>query len=86
MKKFIFSAVAMIAFVGSSMAADVAEKEKEVEKVDYAVVAIAALDAADPNNTMTQKQSNAFYQSQYNACIKSTGQTVHKVDNSVQQN
>jgi hypothetical protein len=33
MKKFMFSAIAMIAFVGSSMAADVAEK-KEVVTVE----------------------------------------------------
>jgi len=86
MKKVIFSAIAMIAFVGSSMAADIAEKEKEADKVDCVKVAIAALDAADPNNTMTPKQSNAFYQGQYNACIKTTGQSIHSVDNSVQQN
>ena len=30
MKKFIFSAVAMIAFVGSSMASDIAEKEVRI--------------------------------------------------------
>ena len=31
MKKFIFSAVAMIAFMGSSMANDIAEKEVAME-------------------------------------------------------
>jgi hypothetical protein len=75
MKKVIFSAVAMIAFVGSSIANTVAiEEEKVVAQVDCVNVAIAALDAADPNNTMTQSQSDAFYQGQYNACIKSTNQ------------
>ena len=51
----------MIAFVGSSVAADVDEKEKEVQEVDCNAVASVALDAADPNNTMTQRQTYAFY-------------------------
>ena len=75
----------MIAFVGSSVAADVAEKEKEVQEVDCNAVASVALDAADPNNTMTQRQTYAFYQGQYDACIKSTGQAIPKISNSIQQ-
>lgn len=81
MKKVIFSVIAMVAFVGSSMANSIAtEEEKEAEKVDCVSVAIAALDAADPNNTMTIRQANAFYQGQYNACIKSTNQVVHSIN------
>lgn len=65
----------MIAFVGSSMANTVAiEGEKVVVQVDCVSVAMAALDAADPNGTMTIAQAHNFYQGQYNACIKSTNQ------------
>ena len=73
MKKFMFSAIAMIAFVGSSMANNSAiEEEKEAGKVNCATVAMAALDAADPKHTMTSHEAGLFYQGQYDACIKST--------------
>jgi hypothetical protein len=75
MKKVMFTAIAMIAFVGSSMANTmVLEEEKKTEPVDCVAVATAVLDAADPNNTMTQKQAFDFYQGQYNAWLCS----IHK--------
>jgi hypothetical protein len=73
MKKVMFSAVAIIVFVGSSMASDNAvEGKKKAQEVDCVAVAIAALDAADPNHTMTQAQADRFYQGQYTACINTT--------------
>jgi hypothetical protein len=82
MKKFMFSAIAMIAFVGSSMAADIADEEekKNGETVDCVAVATAALDAADPNNNWGSARAARFYLGQYGACIKSTGQRTQKVN------
>jgi hypothetical protein len=82
MKKFMFSAVAMIAFVGSSMAADIVaeEEKKNSETVDCVAVAGAALDAADPNNNWSTERAARFYLGQYDACIKSTGQRTQTVN------
>ena len=67
MKKLLFSAIALVAFSGVSMANTIEEERT----IDCVQVAIAALDAADPNNTMTNVQAHNFYQAQYNACEKS---------------
>ena len=73
MKKFMFTVIAMIAFVGSSMANTIEIEElKSSTPIDCMAVAAAALDVADANNTMTPIQAGLFYQGQYDACIKST--------------
>jgi hypothetical protein len=76
MKKFMFSAVAMIAFVGSSMAST-----SEVRKVEVLVVektcaekAMDYLDARDPNNVMTSSQAHEVYTSYYSGCVNATKQ------------
>lgn len=77
MKKLFFTAIVLVAFSGVSMASVVevkVEKDVPVLNVDCVKVAIAALDAADPNNGMTQEQVNEFFQGQLNACYKSTKQ------------
>jgi hypothetical protein len=77
MKKLFFTAIALVAFSGISMASTVevkVEKDMPVLNVDCVKVAIAALDAADPNNEMTQAQADKFFQGQLNACYKSTKQ------------
>ena len=76
MKKLFFSAVALVAFSSVSMGNTLEvsltdELSIQPREIDCVAVAIAALDAADPNNTMTQAQANAFYQAQYNDCEKS---------------
>jgi hypothetical protein len=75
MKKVIFSAIAMIAFVGSSVANTVeVEKEKiaveeiatDCKKYASAAVKIETLAAEQP---MTQSQYAATYSSYYNFCV-----------------
>lgn len=76
MKKLFFSAVALVAFSSVSMGNTIVDKEEEkvTVNVDCIAVAIAALDAADPNNTWSSTRANSFYQGQLNACYKSTKQ------------
>ena len=81
MKKLFFTAIALVAFSGVSMASNI-EITDENPPVDCVAVAIAALDAADPNNQMTSLQAHNFYQGQYDACIKST--TTKPVVKSIQ--
>ena len=76
-----FSAIAMIAFVGSGMAGNtVVEVEKKAENVDCVKVAMVAYNAADTSGTWSIVKANKFYQGQYNACIKSTSQLVHSTN------
>lgn len=88
MKKFIFSAVAMIAFVGSSMASDIAEKQiviNEVIKVSNTYnlfvgpkenfcyrVAADALDSIASDIPMSDVEANNFYQTAFKICMKKT--------------
>ncbi|MEM0542270.1 hypothetical protein WFZ85_06555 [Flavobacterium sp. j3] len=64
--------MALVAFSSVSMGNTIEVEEEKA--VDCIAVAVAALDAADPNNQWTTSQSNAFYQGQLNACYKSTKQ------------
>ena len=68
----------MIAFVGSCMANTVAVDEKKATEVDCAAVACAALAAADPNDEMSSTEAHNFFQGQFDACAKSTGQVGKK--------
>ena len=77
MKKLFFTAIALVAFSGISMASVVevkVEKDVPVLKVDCVKVAIAAMDAADPNNVFTHEQAYEFFQGQLHACYKSPKQ------------
>jgi hypothetical protein len=74
MKKLFFTAIALVAFSVVSMAKTGDSKtviELPLIEIDCIKVAIAALDAADPNNEMSPVQANTFYQAMYNACEKS---------------
>lgn len=86
MKKFMFSAVAIIAFVGSSMANDIALREVELEdsiqlfdanldfigpKEDFCYnVAADALDSFGTNVLMSATEANNFYQTAFKICMK----------------
>ena len=64
-----FTAIALVAFSSVSMANTI--EIEEVREINCVDVAIAALDAADPNNTMTNVQAHNFFQGQYDACERS---------------
>jgi hypothetical protein len=64
-----FTAIALVAFSSVSMANTI--EIEEVREINCVDVAIAALEAADPNNTMTNVQAHNFFQAQYNACERS---------------
>ena len=80
MKKFMFSAIAMIAFVGSSMAntSEIKELSLEVESnlvvlancSQYAMAA-TLIETSASQTPMTQQQFNAAYTSNYNFCVNS---------------
>jgi hypothetical protein len=71
MKKFMFSAVAMIAFVGSSMASTI---EGELELADPPTIAgciakaMAHLDAISAYSTMTDRQILAEFNKKFDEC------------------
>jgi hypothetical protein len=70
MKKVIFSAIAMIAFVGTSMA-----NASEIKKSEVFLVvktceekAMDYLDARDPNNVLTSTQAHEIYTAFLSGC------------------
>jgi len=76
-----FSAIAVVAFVGSGMAGNtVVEVEKKAENVDCVKVAMAAYNAADPSGTWSIVKTNHFYQGQYTSCTKTTKQVSQDVN------
>ncbi|WP_432672640.1 hypothetical protein [Flavobacterium sp. SM2513] len=65
MKKFMFSAIAMIAFVGSSMASDIAEKEVVIEDLKEVLIL--------ESSTFTVESSSTVLEASYgspSACIQ----------------
>ena len=64
----------MVAFSGAAMAntGEVKEDKEKVVFTDCIAVAIAATDAADPDNKWTSEQTNTFYQGMLNACAATT--------------
>lgn len=78
MKKLIFSAIAMVAFMGSSMANESQKncskkksnikREKILKKVNCHQVAMAYLDAVDPDYSLSQAQVDLAYQIAYGTC------------------
>lgn len=73
-----FTAIAVVAFVGSSMANESQKnsrkkipnikKEKILKKVNCHQVAMAYLDAVDPDYTLGQAQVDFAYQIAYGMC------------------
>jgi F420-dependent methylenetetrahydromethanopterin dehydrogenase len=71
MKKVIFSAIAMIAFVGSSMAADIAIEDElaDSSKIEVCVAqAMAYLDENCLYDSMTDKQLLAVFNREFDKC------------------
>lgn len=72
MKKFMFSAIAMIAFVGSSMASDIAEKDVELMSNDYNSCIQEAIFKVNEDEIMfgclTPTQYEFLLQSYYRKC------------------
>jgi len=78
-----FSAIAMIAFVGSSMAntSEVKKAEVLVEEKTCQEKAMDYVEARDPNNLMTNAQLHEIYSAYYTGCVNAT---KGKVSNSLQ--
>ena len=74
MKKIIFSAIAMIAFVGSSMANNAAVREEKIKLEDIATdckkyaAAAVKVETIAAEQPMTQSEFAAAYTSYYNFC------------------
>jgi hypothetical protein len=79
MKKLLFTALAVVAFSGVSVAGtkEIKVVEQKVLFTDCVAVAIVATETADPESEWTAAQTNAFYQGIYDAC--QTSQPKDKV-------
>jgi hypothetical protein len=80
MKKFMFSAIAMIAFVGSSMAAavnsDIAFFNKEVAQDECVNKAYAYMEIRDPEGKLDAVTYHNIYQAFLQGCFEGSGRTT----------
>jgi hypothetical protein len=70
MKKFMFSAVALVAFSFAGMANEVEMDIETIKKVDCHKVAMTVLTIVDPEMNLSQEETMEFYQTVVSNCEK----------------
>ena len=75
-KKFIFSAIAVVAFVGSSMANSYELRELKnvlIEDLTCEERAMIFMDYMDPNGTMNDVEAYNYYRGYLESCVRNNG-------------